>query len=250
MYVSSCRRPGEAAAPVAVGGQTFFTLVSKGTMRHLHVGLGRELVDQPAQRAHPRGLGDARGHDGSPRPARRSRLPSCEPGGSETHIEPDWSMTITTFTGKPVGFGGAVHTRPLRVSRLSRLRLTCASGSTQRGAATGRRHQARATRPAPWRASGGSECSAINGSPVNLQGIRSGSLLPRGGGGAAGRAGAQAKPRQRRPGKRGAAAAADPSTWTLELQRRGRVALLGVRAVREGQLRLELDGRTRRPRRR
>ena len=34
------------------------------------------------------------------------------PGGSLMHIDPDWSTRSTTFTGKPLGSGGSVHTRP------------------------------------------------------------------------------------------------------------------------------------------
>src|SRR5262244_2779040 len=40
------------------------------------------------------------------------------PGGSLMHIEPDWSTSITTFTGNPLGSGGSVHTRP-RMERWS-----------------------------------------------------------------------------------------------------------------------------------
>src|SRR5689334_1458332 len=37
------------------------------------------------------------------------------------HIDPDWSTIITTFTGKPVGSGICVQTRPEMARRLSTL---------------------------------------------------------------------------------------------------------------------------------
>src|SRR5262249_16660695 len=46
------------------------------------------------------------------------------PGGSLMHIDPDWSTSITTLTGNPLGSGGSVQTRP-RSERRSSSAFTC-----------------------------------------------------------------------------------------------------------------------------
>ncbi len=87
------------------------TLVSKGTSATCTLGCVWNWVEQRFS---------ARTRAGWVTPGRQQRgaisqkpVDSCEPGGSDTHIEPDWSTTSTTFTGKPEGSGGAVHTCPV-----------------------------------------------------------------------------------------------------------------------------------------
>ena len=94
--------------PVATGGQTFFTLVSQGTMVTWTLGWVANCWVSACS---------ARTRAGVWMPtavANCSQSPAVPwlPGGSLMHIDPDWSTSSTTFTGKPLGSGGSVHTRP------------------------------------------------------------------------------------------------------------------------------------------
>ena len=94
--------------PVATGGQTFFTLVSQGTMLTSTLGwVANCWVSAWSARTRAGVWMPTAVANCSQRPA----VPWL-PGGSLMHIEPDWSTSITTFTGKPLGSGGFVHTRP------------------------------------------------------------------------------------------------------------------------------------------
>ncbi len=94
--------------PVATGGHTFFTLVSQGTMVTWTLGCVANCWVS---------AWSARTRAGVWMPtavANCSHSPPVPwlPGGSLMHIDPDWSTRSTTFTGKPYGSGGSVHTRP------------------------------------------------------------------------------------------------------------------------------------------
>ena len=113
----------------ACEGQVFFTLVSNGTIETCTLGWALNCAISCFK---------ARTRPGSVMPGGMiawtvacSQNPVCswEPGGSETHMLPDSSTTSITFTGKPVGSGGAVQTLPFSVKRSLALDVSCAGGS-------------------------------------------------------------------------------------------------------------------------
>src|SRR5262244_1425016 len=113
--------------PVAAGGQTFFTLVSQGTIATWTLGWAANCWVS---------AWSARTRAGVLMPtafAKVSQRPAAPwlPGGSLMHIEPDWSTSSTTFTGKPLGSGGSVHTRPRRERWSSRALIWAAFFSSE-----------------------------------------------------------------------------------------------------------------------
>src|SRR5262245_18735479 len=128
MYVTSVMSGRAKRLPVAAGGHTFFTLVSNGTTDNCTLGCWRNWVT--SRRSARTRAGSVTPGGTTTATCSQKPLPSCEPGGSDTHTLPDSSMTSTTFTGNPAGLAGAVQTRPVSVSRSSRSVGSWETGST------------------------------------------------------------------------------------------------------------------------
>src|SRR5512140_2166300 len=109
MSEGSFGSPKRVPAPDDAGhGPLMF--VSKGTSATFTLGWARSWLSRLSG-AGTRGGGVMPG--GTVAYASQKPDDSCEPGGSDTHIEPDWSTMKTTFTGKPLGSGSAVQTWPV-----------------------------------------------------------------------------------------------------------------------------------------